>query len=566
MVSVPDEPSTAPIRFGIMCNGHRFPAWQASAIRALLALEGVEVGLLIIAEQLAASGPSKLRRLRDWPRLIWNLFNKGYVERRSIASRPTDLASELSGTPEIHCGTERVGRYAERFSPDDIAAVASCNLDFILRFGFGVIKGEILTTPRWGVWSFHHGDERSYRGRPPGFWELVAGEKVVGSILQRLTERLDAGVILYRGFFKATAHSYLRTRDDLFLGSSEWPRSVLQALRKGDDAAASASPSTTEAAVRRDPTNGVMLRFLARQAVEFVKSQWRGLTAAATWTVGVVEQPIARFLDGGLPSIRWIREPGRNRYLADPFSVFYKGSLWALVEDYDYGTHRGVISAVVLDDNDAQPRTVLDIGVHASYPYLFELNGDFWCVPETYQAGEVRLYQAVNFPHEWRLHATLIKGVAALDSTLVRHGDRWWLFCTDRDDGPNTKLRIWHAHDLAGPWTPHPLNPVKTDVRSSRPAGTPFAKDGILYRPAQDGSESYGGSIAINRIDLLTPTAFSEEVVATVHPPPQGRYRDGLHTICAVGEKTVIDGRRDSFITAAFLRELGSRLRKVRGS
>lgn len=545
-----------------MCNGYRFPAWQASAIRALLAVPGVEVGLLIVAEPPVPGGPSKLRRLGDWPRLIWNLFNKGYIERRSRASRPTDLVADLLGVPEIRCRTERVGRYAERFSSADVTAIASCNLDFVLRFAFGVISGEILTTPRWGVWSFHHGDERSYRGRPPGFWELVEGEKVVGSILQRLTERLDAGVILYRGFFKATPHSYLRTRDELFLGSSEWPRSVVQALRADSATAASAQPSSTEAPVRRDPANAVMIRFLARQAIEFFKSQWRGLTAAAIWTVGVADQPIAHFLDGRLPSIRWIREPGRARYLADPFPTSYEGSLWGLVEDFDYRTHRGVISALLLDDEHARPHMVLDPGVHASYPYLFDLNGDLWCVPETYQAREVRLYRAVTFPHEWQLHATLIERLAALDSTLVQHGGHWWLFCTDRDDGPNSKLRIWHASDLVGPWMPHPLNPVKTDVRSSRPAGTPFLIDGILYRPAQDGSNSYGGSIAINRVDRLTPTAFSEDVVATLHPPRDGPYRDGIHTISAVGDRTVIDGRRDKFILAAFRRELASRLRR----
>jgi hypothetical protein len=563
MVSAPPEPHRERIRFGIMCNGRSFPAWQAAAINALLTLPGLEVGLMIIDDRPPASSRSKLRRLSDWPRLAWNLFNKGYVERRSAASRPTDLTNELSDVPEIRCTPEPVGTYAERLTTRDVASIKSSDLDFILRFGFGVIKGEILVTPRWGIWSFHHGDERVYRGRPPGFWELVSGEKVVGSILQRLTERLDAGVILYRGFFKSTPHSYVRTRDELFMGSAEWPRSVVQALSGGDHSALTNEPSKTKAAVRRDPTNGVMIRFLARQFVEFVRSQWRGLTAGATWTVGVAEAPVTRFLDDELPAIRWIREPGRSRYLADPFAVVYDESLWCLMEDYDHRTHRGVIAAMTLDAEDSQPRTAIDPGVHASYPYLFEWDGALWCVPETHQAREVRLYKAVKFPYEWELRSTLVKGLAALDSTLVRHRDRWWLFCTDHDAGPNSKLRIWHAPDLIGPWAPHPLNPVKTDVRSARPAGTPFVTDGVLYRPAQDGSESYGGSISINRINTLTPTAFEEEVVAVVRPPRHGRYRDGLHTICVVGERTVIDGRRDSLILASFRRELGARLRGV---
>jgi len=66
------------------------------------------------------------------------------------------------------------------------------------------------------------------------------------------------------------------------------------------------------------------------------------------------------------------------------------------------------------------------------------------------------------------------------------------LFFTDADDGPLTKLRVWFADDLLGSWCPHPGNPVKPDIRSARPAGTPFVHDGALYRPAQDCSRTYG--------------------------------------------------------------------------
>ena len=565
MATSPHEPPGRTTRFGIMCNGYRFPAWQAAAIRSLLAMDGVEAAVLITPDH-GDSRASKLRRLADWPRLLWNLYNKGLVEKRSAASRPVDLSTELSGVRLMACRTEPVGRYAERFNDNDVAAMRGLDLDFILRFGFGIIKGDVLQVPRWGVWSFHHGDERTYRGRPPGFWELVNGENVVGSILQRLTERLDAGTILYRGFFKPVAHSYRRTRDELFLGSSEWPASVVGAIRSGDVSAVDAPASSTQAVVRRDPGNVVMIRFLARQIGEFIRSQWRGLTKAAIWTVGVADAPIASVLDGGLPPIRWFPEQGPSRYLADPFPASSNGALWALVEDYDYRTHRGLISALDLNDWASKPRPAIDAGVHASYPYVFESAGRFWCVPETYQAKEVRLYRAVEFPDVWELHATLIEGVAALDSTVIQHNGFWWLFCTDRDEGSNTKLRIWFAPDLAGPWAPHPLNPVKTDVRSSRPAGTPFVSDGILYRPAQDGSDSYGGSISINRVDRLTPTTFAEEVVVTVNPPRQGRYRDGLHTISVVGNRIVLDGRRDTFVFAAFRRELMSRLGRLRGS
>jgi hypothetical protein len=529
----------------------------------LLALPRVEVALLLVPDDSSTKSRRRLRRLGDLPRLLWNLYNKAYVERRSAASRSIDMSLEFADVPTLRCRTEKVGKFGERLAAGDIATVASFELDFVLRFSFGILKGQILDTPKWGIWSFHHGDERTYRGRPPGFWELVAGEHVIGSVLQRLTERLDAGVILYRGFFKAINHSYRRTRDDIFLGSSEWPAAVVAAIRNGLVELIEAPASTTTAPLRRDPTNGVMLRFLIRQAVDFVRSQWRGLTNAAKWNVGVAEAPIGSLVEGPLPPVKWLPEQGPDRYLADPFPAVHDDSLWALVEDYDYRDRRGVVSAICLSDPDSKPRRVIDTGSHASYPYLFQWDGQFWCVPETFQAREVRLYRATEFPVEWELESVLIRGVAALDPTVLHHAGRWWLFCTDHNTGPNSKLRIWHAEHLIGPWLPHPLNPVKTDVRSSRPAGTPFVVDDVLYRPAQDGSQTYGGRVTINRVSVLSETEFSEEVVATIGPLRQGPYRDGLHTISAIGDRTVVDARRDTFIGAAFRRELASRLARM---
>ncbi len=516
----------------------------------------------MIVRDAPPDGTSKLARLRDRPRLLWTLFNKGYVERRSRASRSVDMTAELAAVPDVRCRTIAVGTFAERFSDTDVAAIQSHDLDVILRFSFGIIKGDVLNAARYGVWSFHHGDERSFRGRPPGFWELDEGVAVVGAILQRLTERLDGGVVLHRGFFRAIPHSYLRTRDEAFLGSAVWPSVVIRQIQCGDTSLVEAPASTTNAPVRRDPTNATMAKFLFRQALHYLLAQLQGTTKAAKWSVGVTDMPISGFLTEATPNIRWVQEQGRSRYLADPFALEHEGRVVALVEDYDYATHRGVISSVDLDGN-GRPEVVLDTGVHASYPYLFEEAGEIYCVPETYQANEVRLYRAVDFPRRWEQVATLVKGMAALDATVFRHDDRWWLLCTDQADGSNSKLHVFYASELLGPWEPHALNPVKTDIRSSRPAGTPFVHEGSLFRPAQDGSESYGGGVTMTRIDELTPTTFSEQIVKRVLPPESGPYRDGIHTLCAVGSRTVVDGRRDMFIWAAFRREWTSRFAKI---
>jgi hypothetical protein len=85
---------------------------------------------------------------------------------------------------------------------------------------------------------------------------------------------------------------------------------------------------------------------------------------------------------------------------------------------------------------------------------------------------------------------------------------------------------------------------VKTDVRSARPAGTPWVDDGTLYRPSQYCAGGYGKKVVVNRIQTLTPTEFAERRVGELAPDPEGPYPDGLHTLSGNGDVTVIDGNR----------------------
>src|SRR2546428_268438 len=135
---------------------------------------------------------------------------------------------------------------------------------------------------------------------------------------------------------------------------------------------------------------------------------------------------------------------------------------------------------------------------------------------------------------------------------------------TDREKGGDANLYVWHASDLWGPWEAHPLNPVKTDIRSARPGGTPFEYEGQLYRPAQDCSKTGGGKIVLNRVDRLTTTEFQEEPVAIVAPYADTPYQDGLHTLSAAGDYTLIDAKRFRFIPSGLLTNIVQGVRKLK--
>ena len=304
-----------------------------------------------------------------------------------------------------------------------------------------------------------------------------------------------------------------------------------------------------------------------RRVRGFLHEQYRRTFRHDHWNIGIVDAPIQAFLEPDADlAVRWLPSPPPGEYYADPFGLTIDGTTEILFEVFDFRSDRGAISWVreQPDGGFSRPRSVIDLRSHVSYPFLLNRGGSVYCIPETAHNREIALYRAVEFPRKWEKVATLVRELAALDSTVFEWDGMFWLFCTDLDDGPFTKLRVWYARDLLGPWTAHPGNPVKTDIASARPAGTPFFVGGEVYRPAQDSSRTYGGSVVVNRIVRLTTTEFREERVATVQPFRDGPHRQGIHTLASVGARTLVDGKRFAFNRTEMYRHLRQSLGRRR--
>ena len=550
-----------------MCRGHEFAAWEASCIRNLMALEGVEPALLIVDDR-AQPRPSLKERLPNLfnPKtLLWRVYQRAVLNRSSQASEPVDLSNELVDVPVIRCRPTQSGKFVQRFLPEDVAAIREHNIDFVLRFAFNILRGDILDCARHGIWSFHHGDPDVYRGTPPGFWEIYRRDPVTGTVLQRLTERLDAGIMLHKGYFKTDPTSYARSRDNILFGAADWPARLCKQIEGGQDLAPEAEPSSTAAPIYRSPNSLQMLRFLWISASAWIANQFQSLFRVQQWSVGIIDAPIeevaglagATIPESLVRTARWLPEP-KGRFLADPFAISNGDGLTILAEDFDWSADVGLIAAIDVSDGGTigPPRPAIQLPSHLSYPYLLQVGDDLYCIPESSETGEVVLYRASEDRQSWTREATLVEGASIIDPTILQYDGRWWLFGTRADAGDNFKLFGWHADELTGLWRPHSANPLKTDIRSSRPAGPPFVHDGALYRPAQDCSTGYGAAVVVNKVLTLTPDAFEEEIVSRIAPDPGGRYPTGLHTMCAAAGRTIIDGSRSAFVGAATVRAL----------
>ncbi len=294
---------------------------------------------------------------------------------------------------------------------------------------------------------------------------------------------------------------------------------------------------------------------------------WRDRLLCEWWSIGICARSIGEVLDhGALGPVHWL-EPARGAaYHADPF--IWPGTGILLCEEVPLATGVGHIVALRAHDGSFAPvRTLLDDGLHRSYPFIWQDRDESFLLPESATGGPTILYR-ITPDFDLERIATIAEGRRLVDATLFRAGDRLWIAATDLAYGSNDNLCLYHADRPAGPWHAHALNPVVAHRRTARSGGTPFHHAGRLYRPAQDCTETYGGALVITELTTLTPSAFAERIVCRIAPDPRGPFPDGLHTLCSDGERCFVDGKRFVFdpqvVAGKIARRLFTRPRTLR--
>lgn len=465
---------------------------------------------------------------------------------RAVRSLFWSCAMALSRPTSMRPSTDRP--LADLPLVRSIDGLAGEPIDFVLDFLDDSVGQATPFGAKCGRWRFVFAPRPP--GAPPGAGDLAAGREVACAALVSCDAQGVATRVLKRGALAVTRTRLGRHVDELLYEVARWPAHVCQTMQSSGGSSEEGDVVVDERSLftATEQTQGPQgaLGFLVRTLIAGVSALLRRSFFSSSWNIGVARAPIESFASAGpLPEVVWYPKTDVPRFAADPFGLIVDGRRIVLCESLFPGSD-GTIHSASFDGAtwgaDLEPS--LELPFHLSYPYIIEREGAIYCVPEASASGEITIYRAIRFPDRWEKHATLVSGVGGVDSTIVQFGDKWWLFAGDIGDGADFKLRIWHADDLFGPWQPHAANPVKIDVRSSRGAGTPFVVEGVLYRPAQDCSQTYGGRVIVNRVIKLTPTEFVEEQARIVNPESDGPYRFGLHTLSRFGEYTLIDGKQ----------------------
>ena len=520
-----------------MVNAMTPARWVAKIVADIQTSTFAQVVLVIrnAAPPVQTKKPLRQRLKVYWTHSLFERYRAWDRKRNRVALdafEETDLSAILHDVMVLPAKPIQKG-FVDRFGPEDIAQIRQANLDVLFRFGFRIIKGDILSCAKYGIWSFHHGDNREYRGAPPGFWEMYERNPVAGSILQVLTESLDGGRLIYRSLAATNFDSLYLTLNPIYWKTAEFALrrlrdlhcygwDYLQSLDEFNEA------DTYKKGIYRTPAAPVMARFLARLALRKLFFRIRSLffVERTVWFNASRPRVGARTALTDTNSFEAILPP-RSRFYADPFPIKSQGKNYLFFENFDFARGRAAIDYMELEQDGrwSAPHPALATDCHLSYPFLFERDGQVYMIPETRERKTIELYRAVNFPQQWELVKVLARDVLAVDSTIFQHGGKLWLFVNMAVAGGSTfdELHLFHADSLKGQWTPHPKNPIVSDVRRSRPAGALFFDDGHpggqrLIRPSQDCSLRYGSAITLNEVQVLSETDYRETPCGRIEP------------------------------------------------
>ena len=546
------------LRLGLLLDSLNIPSWQNELILRLQRLDFVSIELVVVNNSAHANESIASRFTKEWSsvpgkffrHVAWYLYNLGDVRRSGWRDPFTIIScSHLLRNTTIYGVTPIQSKYSDRFSDTDIENLRLYKIDVFVRLGFRILRGDILRLAAYGVWSYHHGNYKINRGGPAGFWEVFNRWPETGSTLQILTETLDGGLILYRSISSTDCSSYIRNRANLYWKTLSFiPRKLEQLSYQGADQffklvkRENADLELYSGPIFKSPTSFQVLKLLSRTILQEITKRIARQLQFDQWVLLI---SMSENIELRLNAYHRITPPS-DRFWADPHVIKRHGCFYIFFEEYFYSTRKGRISCLEIDRKGdiGKPFPVLENDYHLSYPFIFSWNDRFYMIPESRANKTIELYECDEFPNSWKYSKTLMSNVEAVDSTLVSHLGKWWLFTNlveNSGASSNDELFLFYADSpLSNCWMPHPLNPIISDANFARPAGAIFVYNGRLIRPSQICVPHYGYGLSLNEITEITETTYSEKAITHAIPNWSNDVK-GIHSFGHTSGLTVCD-------------------------
>lgn len=269
--------------------------------------------------------------------------------------------------------------------------------------------------------------------------------------------------------------------------------------------------------------------------------------------------------------------PTDSEWYADSFCYDDDGKYYLFVEIMGRNRGKGTLGVVSYTPGKefSSVKEILREGFHLSYPNIFKYKNEYYMLPETNEAKQIRLYKAVEFPYKWELHKVLLDDSRRyVDTSYYQLSEsRYLLFShdmTDRaneevDDGSAIKCFCLDMENLeltSIDWIRNAVN--------DRPGGNVLSLGGKRYRVLQDCGRVYGEKLKLYEIVKLDDTKceyqeeFVGEITADRMPTNIKRKFERIHTLTRNGNLEAVDLLYNRFYLTKPLKKLKNYTRMKR--
>ena len=521
------------LRVGVFADSAFQPRWMVEALERAAASSFAEISAVVIPPGAGRYGSP----------MLWRAYC--HADRALFGS-----ARDWSGSRGLNVLVAAERQVVREADDTWRSRIRDSRLDVAFVLG-DVDDASLDGLARFGTWRFCFGEGHGTCEPLAAVREVLDASPVMASGIRIHRGAGTQDRIACPSWARTFPFSMARSRDALFAKTSDFLTRALRDLHAGgmewlQQGTEPASPSPAG----RFPSAAGLVRDIGTMGMRVAQRAAERALTVEQWSIAYRFSPDESW-NGSLEGFHRL-DPPRGWYWADPFPIQVNGRNYIFFEELPLGAAKAHICVVEVDreGNASKPVRVLERDYHLSYPFLVEEDGELYMIPETAHNNTVEIYRCAEFPGKWELERVLMKDVFCADATLHRDGGRWWMFANSAKPGEeiNDELHLFSSDRLLGDWKPHRRNPVKSDVRSSRPAGRLFRRGESLYRPGQICAPHYGAGIALNRVTRLNADEYTEEESSRIVPPGYGipgQARSGevlgIHTINRAGDLSVTD-------------------------
>jgi len=429
----------AALRIGVLIDTTEVPAWSYQMLESITKGDYATVEVLILDDGEAPPNPIQgsafTQKCNAFVNTVSDKLYHGIVIRdngRTRAFSPKPIQTLLPDTPILKVDTQKT-RHTDTLPPDAIRDIAALELDVLVRVGFRILRGDVLTVAKYGVWSILTCDNEVLRGGPPAYWETMQNADMIGSGVQILNEELDRGQVIYRSFADVDRFSVRNTLRNMMWKSQDFIPRMLKRLHAEGDAmfddlrlSDDNTHATSTVPIMKTPSPLVHFKNVLRKTVDTVTWVVHNKTNIRQWCL------LFHFGDDPFtPASEYTKIlPPKDRIWADPFIMKRDNTYYIFIEEMLLAEDRGFISVMEMDESGryTQPKPIIKNEHHLSYPHVFEHEGETWMIPESSSGLKLSLYRCTEFPYQWEFVMNLMEGIKIVDVSLCFKDGYWWLY------------------------------------------------------------------------------------------------------------------------------------------